>query len=187
MMRMRGLAAAAVIAVATSGCGYNQIQTKDEAVNKAKGNIEAQLQRRADLIPNLVETVKGAAAQETTVFNSIAASRARLNGAIQSGDVTAMGAANGELTQGLGRLLAIVENYPTLKSSEAFRDLMAQLEGTENRVAVARTDYNAAANDFNGYIRQFPINLTAKVFGNDKPRPYFEADQAAQQAPQVKF
>jgi LemA protein len=98
-----------------------------------------------------------------------------------------MGAANGELTQGLGRLLAIVENYPTLKSSEAFRDLMAQLEGTENRVAVARTDYNAAANDFNSYIRQFPINLTAKVFGNDKPRPYFEADQAAQQAPKVNF
>ncbi len=187
MMRVRGLVTVGLVAIATSGCGYNQIQTKDEAVNKAKGQIEAQLQRRADLIPNLVETVKGAAAQETTVFNSIAASRAKLSGAIQSGDVTAMSQANGELTQGLGRLLAIVENYPTLKSTDAFRDLMSQLEGTENRVSVARQDYNAAVNDFNTYIRQFPINLTAKIFGQDKQRPYFEAEQGAQEAPKVKF
>lgn len=187
MMRVRGLVAVGFVAIGTAGCGYNQIQTKDEAVNKAKGQIEAQLQRRADLIPNLVETVKGAAAQETTVFNSIAASRAKLGGAIQSGDVAAMGAANTELTQGLGRLLAIVENYPTLKSSEAFRDLMAQLEGTENRVSVARQDYNTSVNDFNAYIRQFPINLTAKIFGQDKQRPYFEAEPGSQAAPKVQF
>ena len=98
-----------------------------------------------------------------------------------------MSQANGELTQGLGRLLAIVENYPTLKSTDAFRDLMSQLEGTENRVSVARQDYNAAVNDFNTYIRQFPINLTAKIFGQDKQRPYFEAEQGAQEAPKVKF
>ena len=179
--------AALLVAFATTGCGYNQIQTKDEAVNKAKGNIETQLQRRVDLIPNLVETVKGAAAQETTVFNGIAASRAKLSGAIQSGDISQMAEANAAVRSDLGRLLAIVENYPTLKSSDAFRQLQDQLEGTENRIQVARQDYNAAANDFNAYIRQFPTNLTAKVFGMDKPRPYFEAEAGAQEAPKVKF
>jgi LemA protein len=187
MMRVRVLGAALLVAFATTGCGYNQIQTKDEAVNKAKGNIETQLQRRVDLIPNLVETVKGAAAQETTVFNGIAASRAKLSGAIQSGDVSQMAAANAAVRSDLGRLLAIVENYPTLKSSDAFRQLQDQLEGTENRIQVARQDYNATANDFNAYIRQFPTNLTAKVFGMDKPRPYFEAEAGAQEAPKVKF
>ena len=187
MKRVRMLGAALLVAFATTGCGYNQIQTKDEAVNKAKGNIETQLQRRVDLIPNLVETVKGAAAQETTVFNGIAASRAKLSGAIQSGDINQMAQANAAVRSDLGRLLAIVENYPTLKSSDAFRQLQDQLEGTENRIQVARQDYNAAANDFNAYIRQFPTNLTAKVFGMDKPRQYFEAEAGAQEAPKVKF
>jgi LemA protein len=186
---MKGIRWAAVllVAVATSGCGYNQIQTKDEAVNKAKGNIETQLQRRNDLIPNLVETVKGVAAQETTVFNSIAASRAKLSGAIQSGDIAEMSAANTAVRGDLGRLLAIVENYPTLRSSESFRQLQDQLEGTENRISVARQDYNGAVNDFNGFTRQFPTNLTAKIFGYDKARPYFEAEPGAKEAPQVKF
>ncbi len=187
MIRLTGRGAAALaVALLLSGCGYNAIQTKDEAVNQAKGQIEAQLQRRYDLIPNLVETVKGAAAQETTVFNSIAASRARLGGAIKSGDVEQMGAANAELTAGIGRLLAIVENYPTLKSSENFRQLQDQLEGTENRISVARQDYNSAVGDYNAYIRKFPVNLTAMIFGS-KERKYFEADAAAQQAPPVKF
>jgi LemA protein len=186
---MRGIRWAAVlaVAVATTGCGYNQIQTKDEAVNKAKGNIETQLQRRNDLIPNLVETVKGVAAQETTVFNSIAASRAKMSGAIQSGDVAEMSAANAAVRSDLGRLIAIVENYPTLRSSESFRQLQDQLEGTENRISVARQDYNAAVNDFNAYTRQFPTNLTAKIFGYDKPRSYFEAEAGAKEAPKVKF
>jgi LemA protein len=176
-----------VAALFTSGCGYNQIQTKDEAVNKAKGNIEAQLQRRNDLIPNLVETVKGVAAQETTVFNSIAASRAKMSGAIQSGDLNAMAQANTQMRSDLSRLLLIVENYPTLKSSESFRQLQDQLEGTENRISVARQDYNTTVNDYNAFIRQFPTNLTAKIFGYDKAREYFEAEAAAQDAPKVKF
>ncbi len=170
-----------------SGCGYNTIQTLDERVNQAKGQIETQLQRRADLVPNLVETVKGVAAQETTVFTNIANARARLSGAVQSGDVGDMAAANAELTQGLGRLLAIVENYPQLRSSESFRQLQDQLEGTENRIAVARTDYNTSVGEYNAYIRRFPYNLTARVFGLGTPREYFEAAPGAEEVPKVNF
>ncbi|HYC30849.1 MAG TPA: LemA family protein [Gemmatimonadales bacterium] len=176
----------AALALATSGCGYNQIQTMDERVNQAKGQIETQLQRRADLIPNLVETVKGVAKQESTVFTNVANARARLSGAVQSGDVGQMAQANQELTQGLGRLLAIVENYPELRSSESFRALQDQLEGTENRISVARQDYNAAVGEYNGYIRRFPYNLTAKIFGQG-PREYFEAAPGSETAPEVKF
>jgi LemA protein len=174
-------------AVLIVGCGYNEIQTKDETVNKAQGQIQTQLQRRADLIPNLVNTVKGVTKQEDTVFISIANARARLSGAVQSGNVPEMAAANQQLTQGLGRLLAISENYPQLRSSENFRALQDQLEGTENRVAVARQDYNTAVGDFNSYIRRFPYNLTAKVFGMGKPRDYFEAAPGAVEAPKVTF
>jgi LemA protein len=169
-----------------SGCGYNTIQTMDEQVNQAKGQVETQLQRRADLIPNLVETVKGVAKQESTIFTSIAESRARLSGAVQSGDVGEMSAANAQLTQGLGRLIAIVENYPELKSSQNFRDLQAQLEGTENRITVARNDYNTAVGSYNAYIRRFPYNLTAKMFGHGM-REYFEAEEGAEEPPPVKF
>ena len=175
-----------LVALATAGCGYNQIQTMDEQVSQAKGQIEAQLQRRADLVPNLVETVKGVAKQESTVFTNIAEARARLNGAVQSGDVGQMAEANQALTQGLGRLLAIVENYPQLRSSESFRALQDQLEGTENRISVARQDYNTAVGEYNAYIRRFPYNLTAKIFGQG-PREYFEAAPGSEQAPEVKF
>ena len=130
--------------VLLAGCGYNQMQTLDEKVNQAQGQIQTQLQRRADLIPNLVNTVKGITKQEDTVFISIANARAKLSGAIQSGNVGDMSAANTQLSQGLGRLLAISENYPELKSSENFRQLQDQLEGTENRISVARQDYNAS-------------------------------------------
>jgi LemA protein len=177
----------AAVATLATGCGYNTIQTMDEKVNQAQGQIETQLQRRADLIPNLVNTVRGVAKQETTVYNSIANARARLSGAVQSGDVGQMAQANGELSQGLGRLLAIVENYPELRSSESFQQLQAQLEGTENRIAVARQDYNTSVGDFNGYIRRFPYNITAKVFGMDKPRTYFAAEEGAQKPPPVQF
>jgi len=175
------------VALAASGCGYNRLQTLDEQVNQAQGQIEVQLQRRADLIPNLVETVKGVAKQETTVFTAVADARARLSGAIAEKNVGAMATANAALNQGLGRLLAIVENYPELKSSESFRTLQDQLEGTENRVAVARADYNRSVGDYNTLIRKFPENLTAKVFGLGTPREYFEAEDAAKEAPQVKF
>ena len=170
-----------------SGCGYNTIQTLDENVNKGKAQIQTQLQRRADLIPNLVETVKGFAAQEQEVFGAVADARARLSGAIQSGDPEAMAEANQALNAPLGRLLAIVENYPELRSSENFRALQDELAGTENRIAVARQDYNQAVNDYNAYIRRFPYNLTAKIFGQGEPRKYFEAREGAEDAPEVKF
>jgi LemA protein len=175
------------VALGVSGCGYNTIQTLDERVNKAQGDIQTQLQRRADLIPNLVNTVKGITKQEDTVFISIANARARLSGAVTDRNIPEMAAANAQLNQGLGRLLAIAEAYPELKSSENFRTLQDQLEGTENRVAVARTDYNGAVNEFNGFIRRFPYNLTAKIFGMGNPREYFEAEEGATEAPQVKF
>lgn len=170
-----------------AGCGYNEIQTKDERVNQAQGQIQTQLQRRNDLVPNLVQTVKGITKQEDTVFISIANARSRLAGAVQSGNIPAMAAANQELSQGLGRLLAISENYPQLKSSENFRQLQDQLEGTENRISVARQDYNAAVGDYNAYIRRFPNNITAKVFGMGKPREYFGAAPGAAEAPKVTF
>jgi LemA protein len=178
--------AAVVLATATSGCGYNQIQSLDERVNAAKGQIETQLQRRSDLVPNLVETVKGFAKQEQAVFGQIAEARARLGGAIQSGDVQQMSQANSELSSALGRLLVVVENYPDLKSNQNFLNLQEQLEGTENRIAVARTDYNNAVNEYNAYIRRFPTNLTAKMFGAEQ-RPYFEAEAGAREVPKVSF
>src|SRR5260221_1453398 len=160
----------AAAALLTTGCGYNTIQTLDEKVNQAQGQVQTQLQRRSDLIPNLVETVRGIAKQETTVYSNIANARARLSGAVQSGDVPQMAQANAQLSQGLGRLLAIVENYPELRSSESFQQLQAQLEGTENRISVARQDYNTSVGEFNSYIRRFPYNLTAKVVGRGTPR-----------------
>jgi LemA protein len=176
------------VSVLVSGCGYNTIQTKDEAVNSAGAQIKAQLQRRADLIPNLVETVKGFAKQETTIFTEVAEARSRLSGAVQSGDLQQMAQANQALNAPLGRLLAIVEAYPDLKSNQNFLQLQDQLEGTENRISVARQDYNKAVEDFNAYIRRFPYNLTAKMFGLSKPREYFELTSPdAAKAPEVKF
>jgi LemA protein len=186
-LRFRTHTPLVAVIVLASGCGYNTIQTLDEQVNKAQGQIQTQLQRRSDLIPNLVNTVKGITKQEDTVFISIANARARLAGAVQSGNVPEMAAANQELTQGLGRLLAISENYPQLRSSENFRDLQAQIEGSENRISVARQDYNTSVGEFNSYIRRFPYNITAKVFGMGKPRDYFEAAPGATEAPKVQF
>jgi LemA protein len=187
MKRVRLSSALLALALATTGCGYNQIQTLDEQVNKAQGNIQTQLQRRADLIPNLVETVKGVTKQEDTVFISIANARARLHGAVPSGNVPALAQATAALAGGLGRLLAIAEAYPTLQSSQNFRDLQSQLEGTENRVSVARTDYNDAVNQYNAFIRRSPYNLTAQIFGLSKPREYFEAEPGSTEVPKVKF
>ncbi|HTO72297.1 MAG TPA: LemA family protein [Gemmatimonadales bacterium] len=184
--RFHPLMVAAVV-LGLSGCGYNQIQTLDERVNKGKADISAQLQRRADLIPNLVNTVKGVTKQEDTVFITIANARAKLSGAIQSGSPQQMAEANEALNAPLGRLLAIAEAYPTLKSSENFRALQDELTGTENRIAVARTDYNGAVNDFNAYIRRFPYNITAKIFGRSTPREYFQAQAGSEEAPKVSF
>lgn len=170
-----------------AGCGYNTIQTLDEKVNAAESQIKVQLQRRADLIPNLVETVKAYAKQEQTIFTQVAEARAKLAGAVQSGNLDSMAAANAALTAPLGRLLAIAENYPQLKSNENFRALQDQLEGTENRIAVARQDYNETVNTYNAYIRRFPQVLTAKVLGK-KARAYFELQTpGAAEAPRVDF
>ncbi len=187
-MRSLRMLAAALLVAGLAGCGYNTIQTKDEAVNQAASQIKVQLQRRADLIPNLVETVKGFAQQESTVLVGVTEARARLNGAIQGGNLGEMAAANQGLTGALGRLIAVAEAYPELKSNTNFLQLQDQLEGTENRISVARQDYNTAVEDFNGFIRRFPYNLTAKMFGHGSPREYFElTDAAAAEAPKVKF
>jgi len=168
-------------------CGYNRIQVLDEQVNGFKGQIEVQLQRRADLVPNLVETVRGFAQQEQTVFTAIADARARLGGAVESHDVQQMAEANQGLTGALGRLLMISEAYPELRSNENFRALQDQLEGTENRISTARQDYNSAVQAYNAFIRRFPQVLTAKVIGA-AARPYFEvANAAAREAPRVNF
>lgn len=175
-----------LLALLAAGCGYNTIQTYDEQVNSAFSQIKVQLQRRADLIPNLVTTVQAYAKQERDIFIAVADARSRLSGAIQSNDPQQMADANQALNAPLGRLLAIVENYPQLKSNENFRALQDELAGTENRIAVSRQDYNDAVNRYNAYIRRFPQVLTAKVTGA-KARTYFQASAAADTAPVVKF
>jgi LemA protein len=177
----------AAVAVGLSGCGYNRIQTLDEQASAFKSQIEVQLQRRADLVPNLVETVRGYAQQEQTIFTAVADARARLGGAVQSGSLQQMADANQGLTGALSRLLAISENYPQLKSNENFRALQDQLEGTENRIATARGDYNAAVETYNAYIRRVPQVLTAKLIGKG-PREYFRVTNAAAlEAPKVEL
>ena len=184
---MRGRWLALVLPLVTAGCGYNTIQTYDEQANQAKSQIAVQLQRRADLIPNLVNTVKGYAAHEEAVFTNVANARAGLMGAIRSGDPAQMAAANQEVSGALGRLLVIVERYPELKANESFQRLMDELSGTENRIAVARRDYNQAAQQYNTLIRRFPTAMTAKAIGA-KAKPYYEVTTpGAEQAPTVDF
>jgi LemA protein len=176
-----------VLPLLLTGCGYNTIQTMDETTNAARSTIEVQLQRRADLVPNLVETVKGYAKQEETIFTEVARARAGLAGAVQGGNLGEMANANQAMTGALGRLLAIAEAYPQLKSDQNFLRLQDELTGTENRIAVARTDYNNAVRDYNAYIRRFPQVLTAKVIGA-QAREYFEVTNPAnREAPAVKF
>lgn len=175
------------LALSVSGCGYNRIQTLDEQIDAYKSQIEVQLQRRSDLIPNLVNTVRGITQQEQEVFTSVADARSRLGGAIQAGDLSQMAQANQAMNSALSRLIAIAEAYPELRSSENFRTLQDQLEGTENRIATARQDYNDAVRTYNAYIRRFPQNLTAKVISAGA-REYFElTDEAAREAPTVEF
>jgi LemA protein len=173
--------------VALTGCGYNTIQTMDEAAAASRKQVEVQLQRRADLVPNLVEVVKGYAAHEDTVFTKVANARAALAGAVQSGDPGTMAQANSELTGALTRLLAIVENYPQLKADQQFLRLQDELSGTENRIARSRSDYTEAVQRYNAYIRRFPAAITAKITGA-KPREYFEvSSEAIKEAPKVKM
>lgn len=184
-MRRRGLLI--LLPLFLAGCGYNTIQSYDEAAAKAQKDIEVQLQRRADLIPNLVNTVKGFAKQEQDVFVQVTQARAGLAGAIQGGKMSEMANANQQLTGALGRLMVTVEAYPQLKSDQNFLQLQDELTGTENRISVARKDYNDAVGAYNTYIRRFPQVLTAKVTGA-KSRDYFEVTNgAAREAPTVDF
>ena len=162
----------------------NQMAIKREAVNAAWAQVDVVLQRRADLIPNLVETVKGYAVQEQTVFGAIAAARAALIGAKSPSDKIA---ANGQLDSALSRLLVIVENYPQLKSNENFMRLQDELAGTENRIAVERRRYNDAIQDYNTYIALFPNSLVASFAGFARNNAYFKTEEGARQAPKVNF
>ncbi len=169
-----------------AGCGYNQIQQKDEQAAQSQKQISVQLQRRADLVPNLVNTVKGYAQHEEAVFTQVATARGALTGALQTGDAAQMAAANAQLTGALGRLIAVAEAYPQLKADQTFLRLQDELAGTENRIATARGDYNQAVQDYNAYIRTFPQAITAKVTGA-KARTYYEAAPGSETAPTVDF
>jgi LemA protein len=162
----------------------NQMAIKREAVNAAWSQVDVVLQRRADLIPNLVETVKGYAVQEQKVFGDIAAARAALIGAKTPADKIA---ANGQLDSALGRLLVVVENYPQLKSNENFMRLQDELAGTENRIAVERRRYNEAVQDYNTYIALFPNSMIAGFAGFTRNDAYFKTEEGARQAPKVNF
>jgi LemA protein len=185
-MNRRIVIAIAPLLLTVGGCGYNQIQRYDENAQQAKQQISVQLQRRADLVPNLVNTVKGYAQHENAVFTQVAQARAGLAGAIQTGDPGQMATANNQLTGALGRLLAISEAYPQLKADQSFLRLQDELAGTENRIATSRNDYNQAVQAYNTYIRTFPQALTAKVIGA-KPRTYFEAAAGTEAPPVVDF
>jgi LemA protein len=176
-------AAVAALAVALPGCSYNRFVSQEENVKARWSEVENQLQRRNDLIPNLVQTVKGYAQHEEGVFKEIADARSRLLAAKSPEETIA--AAN-QQTSALGRLLAISENYPQLKANEQFNRLMDELSGTENRIAVSRMRYNESVQEYNTSRRQFPANLTAKLFGF-KEYPLFQAPPEAKQAPKVDF
>jgi LemA protein len=172
-----------IIATGLSGCSYNKFTNSEEAIKTQWGQVQNQLQRRNDLIPNLVETTKGFAQQEKDVFTAVAASREKLAGA-QTPEQTIQ-AAN-EQSAALARLLVIVENYPQLKSDATFMRLMDELAGTENRISTERMRYNERVQEYNSLRRRFPSNVTAKVFGF-KEYPYYEAPPASQAAPKVDF
>ena len=175
-----------------SGCGYNRIQQQDEAVAAGWSEVLNQYKRRADLIPNLVNTVRGYAAHEQQVLTAVTEARARVSQiTVNADDAASLAqyqAAQGELSQALGRLLMVSENYPNLKADASFLNLQTQLEGTENRITVARGRYIQLVQDYNPTIRQFPVNLTARLFGH-KPKPNFTVEDEAriQEAPAVDF
>jgi len=194
-MKRRGLLLASLLAVLPAGCGYNTLQSQDEQIKGAWSEVVNQYQRRADLIPNLVSTVKGYAAHEREVLTRVTEARAKVGSIQATPDLidnaqafSAFQAAQGELSSALSRLLAVVENYPELKADGLFRDLQAQLEGTENRIAVARNRYVKSVQDYNTTVRRFPTNLTAMIFGHDvKPNFSVENEKAISTAPAVDF
>lgn len=186
------IAGVVVLGALMIGGSYNGLVSQREAVRESFGKLQSQYQRRADLIPNLVSTVKGAADFEKSTITQVTEARAKATSMqIDASKATPeqiqqYQAAQGELSQALGRLLAVSENYPQLRATEAFRDLQTQLEGTENRIAVARNDYNGVAKTYNTSVQTFPRNIVAGMFGFEK-QPYFEADKGAEKAPKVDF
>lgn len=193
-MRARPWMLSLLVALSLTGCGYNQIQALDEAAEEAKSNIGVELQARNQLIPNLVATVEGAAEFERGTFTDVAQARAGLNeaetavsSAVESGDVGEIAAADAALTRQIGTFINVaVEAYPQLSATQNFRALQDQLAESENRIAVARRDYNEAVRGYNTYIRQFPAAMTAKVTGAEQKESY-EAPAGADQAPTVEF
>jgi len=191
-MRVARIVLLMLLAAPLSGCGYNQIQQKDEAVNAGWSEVLNQYKRRADLIPNLVATVKGYAAQEQQVLLGVTEARAKVSqinvNADDAASLQQFQQAQGQLSSALSRLMVVVENYPNLKSDQSFRDLQAQLEGTENRITVARGRYIETVQDYNTYIRSFPQNLVAMMFGyKQKPNFTVENEKEIQEAPTVDF
>ncbi|QDP20063.1 LemA family protein [Sphingomonas xanthus] len=190
----RGLFLAPVAALSLAGCGLNSVPTAEENVNAKWGNLQSEYQRRADLIPNLVETVKGYANQEREVLTEVTNARARATSIQLSADdlndpakVRAFNDAQSQLGGSLGRLLATFEAYPDLKSNQNFLTLQSQIEGTENSILVARRDYNEAVQGYNTRIRTFPDAIGAKIFYGAEPKVPFEAAAGSQQAPSVDF
>lgn len=183
---------AIVIVASFSSCSYNSIVEADENINAQWAKVENQYQRRADLVPNLVNTVKGYASHESETLEAVIAARAKATQVtvdpanLTEENLQKYQAAQGELSSALGKLLAITENYPDLKANQNFLELQAQLEGTENRINVARKNFNDTAREFNTAIRRFPKNILAGLFGFEK-RAYFEAQAGAETAPTVEF
>ena len=192
MKTISKLLVALVALVSLNSCGYNTMTEKEEAVNKAWSNVENQYQRRSDLIPNLVNTVKGYAQHEQSTLTAVLEARSKATQiTVNADDLTPeklkeYQAAQGQVTSALGKLLAITEAYPDLKANENFKELQAQLEGTENRISVERRNFNEVVGDYNTYIRKFPQNIVASIFGFEK-RAYFEAEAGSEKAPKVEF
>ena len=191
---MKKIILMAIVAIFTmTSCStYNNMVTKEEAVKTAWSNVETQYQRRSDLIPNLVSTVKGYAAHEQSTLQAVVDARAKATSItlspedLSSEKIAEYQKAQSAVTSALGRLIAVSENYPDLKANQNFLELQAQLEGTENRITVARKEFNDATQAYNVQVRKFPANLVAMIFGFDQ-KPYFEADAAAATAPKVEF
>ena len=191
-MKKALILAIAMICTLTSCSTYNNMVTLDEATKTAWSNVETQYQRRADLIPNLVSTVKGYAAHEESTLQAVVDARSKATSVNISMDeltpekIAEYQKAQSAVTSALGRLIAVSENYPELKANQNFLELQAQLEGTENRITVARKEFNDTTNAYNVQVRKFPANIVAMIFGFDQ-KPYFEADASAAQAPKVEF
>ena len=187
LLAVLGVIAVVIIAIVVWGISTsNNLMTLREDVRMQQSQVETTLQRRSDLIPNLVNTVKGYATHEEEVFTEIADARSKLAGSIESGDIDSISKSNSELDSALSRLLAITENYPDLKASEQFTALQDELAGTENRINVARQHYNEKVMTYNTTVQRFPTSIIAGIFGYS-PAEYFEASEEAQEVPEVNF